>query len=331
MYLCLKSRFVFEKLKSTRFDCCWHIWVRTITKCQTPPLPLTLWKTIKEKKKILWKYVHIFCCFYLLFYRILCHLRQGDKLCRFGSLLVSQGWGIRRWNQHVCVPGWHIKAHRESVCVYVCIRRACMYVGRYPRAHALWDFDNPNWITFMTHASHFNSNSPFFAPSFLCTCSLFPFTLHLSLSSFLPASLLCSETKGVGGQSHSPFQGSKSLFFLRFSHSCSVLHVAALLSCSNLSLPPSLPPFPHSKWMVGHRTSFWFLSANEPASTWPAHTRYLTRSMLCACTTPHSLCRFLFIYFLLLILTHLYFTYCTILFVHRYTPTYMLLIFFTSD
>lgn len=65
----------------------------------------------------------------------------------------------------------------------------------------------------------------------------------------------------MGGQSHSPFQGSKSLFFAR---SCSVLHVAALLSCSTFS-PPHLLSLPSHKCLVGHKKSLWFLPANEPS------------------------------------------------------------------
>lgn len=236
-----------------------------------------------------------------MFYNILCHLCQRDKLCRFGSLLVSQGWGIRRWNQHVCVPGWYIKAQRESVCVYVCIRGACTYVGRFSQAPALWDFDNPHWITFMSHVSlHLiviQTLLSLLLHSFTLTrFSYFPFTPHLSLSvclsSFLPASLLCSETKGVGGQSHSPFQGSKSLFFLRFSHSCSVLHVAALLSCSTLPLPLRLPPSPTVRvWLVTEHLSGFCLLMSLPQLC--AHIHVISDTLLCfhICTTPCNLCR----------------------------------------
>lgn len=118
-YLPLKSKLVFEKLKSTRFDCCWHIWVRMITGCQAPPpLPLYSMKIHKEKKNkgCALKKIFTHSCF-LLFYGVLRHVCRGDKLCRFGSFPVSQGWGIRRWNQHVCLLGCYIKA----VCVRVCL------------------------------------------------------------------------------------------------------------------------------------------------------------------------------------------------------------------
>lgn len=97
-----------------------------------------------------------------------------------------------------------------------------------------------NYI-YITHslASHFKLNSPFSAPSFLCAHPLI--SLSLSLPPYIAALL---RKQGVGRQSHSPFQGSKSLFFLCFPRSCSVLHVAALLSCSTLSPTVSLPPSP---------------------------------------------------------------------------------------
>lgn len=124
-----------------------------------------------------------------------------------------------------------------------------------------------NYI-YITHslASHFKWNSPFSDPSFLCAHPLI--SLSLRLPPYIAALL---RKQGVGRQSHSPFQGSKSLFFLCFPRSCSVLHVAALLSCSTLSPTVSLPPSPHSRCLSGHRTSFWFLPANKLASTLCAH------------------------------------------------------------
>lgn len=166
-----------------------------------------------------------------------------------------------------CMFAWVL--HQSSLCACVFAQhRRIMYVGRFSQASAPWDFDNPCWITFISHILwHLTLNETLHS-LLLHSSALIPLFPSLCLPPYIAALL---RKQGVGRQSHSPFQGSKSLFFLCFPRSCSVLHVAALLSCSTLSPTVSLPPSPHSRCLSGHRTSFWFLPANKLASTLCAH------------------------------------------------------------
>lgn len=149
----------------------------------------------------------------------------------------------------------------ECACVFAQHRRI-MYVGRFSQASALWDFDNPCWITFISHILwHLTLNETLHS-LLLHSSALIPLFPSLCLPPYIAALL---RKQGVGRQSQ-----SLSRFKVPF-----LPLLPSLLLCSTCccliklfhsfphSLSPSLPPTVGVCLVTEHLSGFCLLISSH--------------------------------------------------------------------